>query len=58
MNIFVISTYQTLGAGQNFQYPIPETLKGHLDDAKAYLYAKSTKHRILNWQDIHVNVYV
>ena len=30
----------------------------HLDDAKAYLYAKSTKHRILNWQDIHVNVYV
>ena len=28
--IFVISTYQTLGAGQNLQYPIPETLKGHL----------------------------
>lgn len=28
--IFVISTYQTLGAGQNLQYPIPEAFKGHL----------------------------
>ncbi|MDE6426226.1 MAG: hypothetical protein K2K89_08860, partial [Ruminococcus sp.] len=25
--IFVISTYQTIGAGQNLQYPIPEDLK-------------------------------
>lgn len=25
--VFVISTYQTLGAGQNLQFPIPETLK-------------------------------
>ena len=28
------------------------------EDAKAYLYAKSTKHRILNWRDLHVNVYI
>ena len=28
--IFVISTYQTLGAGQNLQYPIPEVLQGKL----------------------------
>ena len=28
----------------------------NLDDAKEYLYAKSTKRRILSWRDIHVNV--
>lgn len=28
--IFVISTYQTIGAGQNLQYPIPENLNGKL----------------------------
>ena len=28
------------------------------DDAKAYLYAKSKKHRILNWRDLFVNVYI
>ena len=27
---FVISTYQTIGAGQNLQYEIPETLRGNL----------------------------
>ncbi|MBQ1752941.1 MAG: hypothetical protein II109_05980 [Paludibacteraceae bacterium] len=30
----------------------------HLDDAKAYLYAKSTKHRILKGRDLHVKVYL
>ena len=29
-----------------------------LRDAKSYLYAKSTRHRILNWRDISVNVYI
>ena len=29
-----------------------------LDDAKEYLYAKSTKRRILSWRDIHVNVFI
>lgn len=29
-----------------------------LENAKAYLYAKSTKRRILNWRDIHVDVYI
>ena len=29
-----------------------------LKDAKSYLYAKSTKRRILNWRDISVNVYI
>jgi hypothetical protein len=28
--IFVISVYQTIGAGQNLQYPVPEMLKGSL----------------------------
>ena len=28
------------------------------DDAKKYIYAKSNKRRILNWQDIHVNVFI
>lgn len=28
--LFVISTYQTIGAGQNIQYDIPEDLKGSL----------------------------
>lgn len=28
--LFVISVYQTIGAGQNLQYPVPEDLKGHL----------------------------
>lgn len=28
--IFVISTYQTIGAGQNLQYPVPKNLKGRL----------------------------
>ncbi len=28
------------------------------DDAKKYLYSKSTKHRILNWRDIHVQIYI
>lgn len=28
--IFVISSYQTIGAGQNLQYPVPENLKGKL----------------------------
>lgn len=30
----------------------------HLGDAKSYLYAKSTKRRILNWRDLDVNVYL
>jgi len=30
----------------------------NLDDAKEYLYAKSTKRRILSWRDIHVNVFI
>ncbi len=30
----------------------------HLGDAKSYLYAKSTKRRILNWRDLDVNVYI
>lgn len=29
-----------------------------LDDAKNYLYAKSKKRRLLNWHDIHVNVFI
>ena len=29
-----------------------------LDDAKAYLYKDSTKHRIHRWQDLKVNIYV
>lgn len=29
-----------------------------LDDAKEYLYSKSTKHRILNWHDMHVHIYI
>ena len=29
-----------------------------LDGAKEYLYAKSTKRRILSWRDIHVNVFI
>ena len=29
-----------------------------LDEAKEYLYAKSTKRRILSWRDIHVNVFI
>lgn len=28
------------------------------DDAKAYLYAESTKHRILQWQDIELNILI
>ena len=28
------------------------------EDAKAYLYAESTKHRILQWRDITVNIYL
>lgn len=28
--LFVISTYQTIGAGQNLQYPVPKTLKEKL----------------------------
>lgn len=28
------------------------------DDAKKYLYSKSTKRRLLNWHDIHVNVFI
>ena len=28
--IFVISVYQTIGAGQNLQYPVPDFLKGNL----------------------------
>lgn len=28
--LFVISVYQTIGAGQNLQYPVPDTLKGKL----------------------------
>ncbi len=28
--IFVISVYQTIGAGQNLQYPVPDFLKGKL----------------------------
>ena len=43
--------------------PIPQYMKiGEFtldrDDAKAYLYAKSKKHRILNWRDLFVNVYI
>ncbi|MDE7122421.1 MAG: hypothetical protein K2O42_09720 [Oscillospiraceae bacterium] len=34
--IFVISTYQTIGAGQNLQYPIPETLRGNLICSNSY----------------------
>ena len=30
----------------------------NLDDAKKYLYAKSTKRRILSRRDIHVNVFI
>ena len=30
----------------------------NLDDAKKYIYAKFTKRRILNWRDIHVNLYI
>lgn len=30
----------------------------NLDDAKAYLYKDSTKHRIHRWQDLKVNIYV
>ena len=30
----------------------------NLDDAKEYLYAKSTKRRIISWRDIHVNVFI
>ena len=30
----------------------------NLGDAKEYLYAKSTKRRILSWRDIHVNVFI
>ena len=30
----------------------------NLDDAKEYLYAKSTKRMILSWRDIHVNVFI
>lgn len=29
-----------------------------LRDAKSYFYAKSTRHRILNWRDLDVNVYI
>ena len=29
-----------------------------LDDAKKFLYAKSTKHRVHNWRDIKVNLYI
>lgn len=29
-----------------------------LQDAKDYLYAESTKHRILKWQDITVNILI
>lgn len=28
--LFVISVYQTIGAGQNLQYPVPDSLKGKL----------------------------
>ncbi len=34
------------------------TLTLDLDGAKEYLYAKSTKRRILSWRDIHVNVFI
>ncbi|MCI6699657.1 MAG: hypothetical protein MR488_10940 [Lachnospiraceae bacterium] len=34
--IFVISTYQTLGTGQNMQYPIPEDLKGRMIHTNCY----------------------
>ncbi|MCM1506040.1 MAG: hypothetical protein NC177_02740 [Ruminococcus flavefaciens] len=34
--IFVISSYQTIGAGQNLQYPIPENLKGKLIHSNNY----------------------
>ena len=30
----------------------------NLDDAKAYLYKDSTKHRIHRWNDLKVNIYV
>ena len=29
-----------------------------LDDAKDYLYAKSTKRRVLSWTDIDVKLYI
>jgi len=29
-----------------------------LEQAKAYLYAKSTKRRVLSWTDIQVNIFV
>ena len=34
--LFVISTYQTIGAGQNLQYSIPEILKGKLITSNDY----------------------
>lgn len=34
--LFVISTYQTIGAGQNLQYPIPDSLKGKLICSNSY----------------------
>lgn len=43
----VISEYVKIGDFTLFQ-----------DDAKDYLYGKSTKRRILNWRDIHVNVFI
>lgn len=30
----------------------------NLDNAKTYLYAYSTKHRVLQWQDIHVGIFM
>lgn len=34
--IFVISVYQTIGAGQNLQYPIPQKLQGKLVQTNSY----------------------
>lgn len=34
--LFVISVYQTIGAGQNLQYPIPSDLKGKLIHSNNY----------------------
>ncbi len=55
--------YNGEGASPNRAKPLPQSVEigaftMQLEDAKAYLYAKSTKRRILNWRDIRVCVYV
>lgn len=56
--LFVISTYQTLGAGQNLQYAIPKDLRGKLipvdryrkDEEKDYdaIYMEKPTHLLVN----------